>query len=94
MLPVSNMEKAKEFYSDKLGFKVVHDYWQDDNNWWISIALPEGGVSITLSRHHGKMKPGNMMMYFATSDADAAHNELTGKDVKVNEVKDDLYGPG
>jgi len=91
---VSDMQKAKEFYSGSLGLKVVQDYRQDDNNWWVSVTLPEGGVSITLSTHHGKMKPGNTMMYFATSDVAAAHKELTGKGVKANEVKDDLYGPG
>jgi catechol 2,3-dioxygenase-like lactoylglutathione lyase family enzyme len=32
-LPVSDMQKAKEFYSDKLGLKLVQDYRQDDNNW-------------------------------------------------------------
>ena len=93
-MPVSDMQKAKEFYSDKLGLKVVQDYRQDDNNWWVSLTLPEGGVTITLSTHHGKMKPGNMTIYFATSDVAAAHKELIGKSVKVNEVKDDLYGPG
>ena len=93
-LSVSNMGKAKEFYSDNLGLKIVQDYRQDDNNWWVSVSPPEGGVTITLSTHHGKMKPGNMTMYFATSDVVAAHKELSGKDVKVNEVKDDLYGPG
>jgi catechol 2,3-dioxygenase-like lactoylglutathione lyase family enzyme len=93
-LPVGNMGKAKEFYTDKLGLKIVQDYRQDDNNWWVSLTFPEGGVTITLSTHHGKMKPGNMMMYFATSEVAAAHKELSDKDVKVNEVKDDLYGPG
>ena len=93
-MAVSDMQKAKEFYSDKLGLKVVQDYRQDDNNWWISLSLPEGGITITLSTHHGNMKPGNMTMYFATSDVAAAYKELSGKDVKVNEVKDDLYGPG
>jgi hypothetical protein len=33
-------------------------------------------------------------MYFATSDVAATHKELSGKAVKVNEVKDDLFGPG
>jgi catechol 2,3-dioxygenase-like lactoylglutathione lyase family enzyme len=93
-LPVSDMQKAKEFYSDKLGLKVIQDYRQDDNNWWVSLTLPEGGVTITLSTHHGNMKPGNMTTYFATSDVSAAHKELSGKNVKVNEVKNDLYGPG
>jgi hypothetical protein len=40
------------------------------------------------------MKPGNMTMYFATSAVSAAHQELSGKGIKANEVKDDLYGPG
>jgi catechol 2,3-dioxygenase-like lactoylglutathione lyase family enzyme len=93
-LPVSDMQKAKEFYSDTLGLKVIQDYKQDDNNWWVSVALPEGGVTITLSTHHGNMKPGNMTMYFSTSDVSAAHKQLSGKGVNVNEVKDDLYGPG
>jgi len=93
-LPVSDMHKAKEFYGDKLGLKIVQDYRQDDNNWWVSLTAPESGVTITLSTHHGKMKPGNITMYFATSDVAAAHKELSGKGVKVNDVKDDLYGPG
>ena len=70
-LPVSDMLKAKEFYIDKLGLKVVQDYRQDDSNWWVSLIFPGGGVTITLSTHHGKMKPGNMTTYFATSDVTA-----------------------
>jgi len=40
------------------------------------------------------MKPGTMSLYFATSDIAAAHKELSTKDARVNDVKDDLYGPG
>lgn len=93
-MPVSNMPKAKEFYSDKLGLKIVQDYRQDDNNWWVSIAIPESGVTITLSTHHDEMKPGNMRMYFTTSDVISTHEELIRKGIKVNDVKNDLYGPG
>jgi len=35
-----------------------------------------------------------MRLYLATSHIEAAYNELKAKGVKVNEVKDDLYGPG
>lgn len=94
MLAVSDMPKAKAFYADKFGLKVTKDYRQDDNHWWVSLALPEGGVTITLTTFHGNAKPGTMVLHFATSDVTAAHKELSGKDVKVNEVKDDLYGPG
>lgn len=93
-MAVSNMPKAKEFYVDKLGLKIKQDYRQDDKNWWVSLTLPDGGVSITLSTFHGNAKPGTMNLYFATSDVAASHKELVNKGVKVNEVKNDLFGPG
>lgn len=93
-MAVSDMPKAKEFYADKLGLKVTTDYRQDDGHWWVSLTLPEGGVTITLSTFHGNTKPGTMNLYFATSDVTAAYKELSNKGVKVNEVKDDLFGPG
>ncbi len=94
MMAVSDMPKAKEFYADKLGLKVTTDYRQDDNNWWVAVTLPEGGATITLSTYHEDMKPGTMMLYFATSDVTASHTGLSEKGVTVSEIKDDLYGPG
>ncbi|MFB3889346.1 MAG: VOC family protein [Candidatus Bathyarchaeia archaeon] len=93
---VSNMPKAKEFYADKLGLKATTDYRINDDNWWVSLTLPEGGATITLARTTGSenMKPGTMTLYFETSDIAAAHKELSDKGVKVNEVRDDLFGPG
>jgi hypothetical protein len=35
-----------------------------------------------------------MNLYFGTSDVDAAQKALSDKGVKVNKVKDDLFGPG
>ena len=43
---------------------------------------------------HGQMKPGTMTLYLSTSNIEATYNELKAKGVKVNEIKDDLYGPG
>ncbi len=94
VVAVGDMPKAREFYRDKLGLKVVKDYQQDDDKWWVSLVLPEGGVTITLTTYHGEMKPGNMVLYFAASDVAASHKELGGRGVKLNEVKDDLFGPG
>jgi len=93
-MAVSDMAKAKAFYVDKLGLKVTTDYRKDDDNWWVSLTFAEGGASIILTTAHENMKPGTMKLYFATSDVAAAHNELSAKGAKVNEVKDDLFGPG
>jgi len=92
---VSDMPKAKEFYVEKLGLEVTQDYRQDDDTWYMSLTLPEGGVTINLTfTRHGDIKPGNVGIYFASSDVVAAHKELSDKGVKVSEVQDDLYGPG
>ena len=71
---VSDMPKAKAFYADKLGLKITTDYRKDDDNWWVSLVLPEGGATITLSRATGfeNMRPGMMTLYFETSDIVAA----------------------
>ena len=94
-LAVSDMPKAKAFYADTLGLKVTKDFRQDDQNWWVTLTSTEGGVSINLARYGEYIvKPGSVGLYFKTSDVAAAHKELGGKGIKVNEIQDDLFGPG
>ena len=94
---VSEMPKAKSFYADKLGLKITTDYRIDDDNWWVSLTFPGGGATMTLARassHPGNIKPGTLSLYFETSDVVAAHKEISSKGVPVNEIQDDLFGPG
>jgi catechol 2,3-dioxygenase-like lactoylglutathione lyase family enzyme len=94
-LAVRDMPKAKAFYADTLGFKVTKDYRQDDQNWWVTLTPPEGGVSITLARYGEQIiKPGTVGLYFKTSDVAAAHQALSEKGVNVSDIQDDLFGPG
>ena len=94
-LAVSDMPKAKAFYADTLGLKVTKDYRQDDQNWWVTLTSHDGGVSINLARYgEHVIKPGTVGLYFKTSDVAAAHKELSKKGAKVNDIQDDLFGPG
>ncbi len=93
MVAVTDMAKAKAFYAEQLGWSVTTDYGQGDHH-WVSLELPGGGATLTLLTMHGQMKPGAMTLYVSTSNIEEANNELKAKGVKVNEVKDDLYGPG
>lgn len=93
-MAVSDMPKSKAFYTDMLGCKVANDYRKDDDNWWVSLTLPDGGASFTLTTNHENMKPGTMKVYFASQDVDAANKELSSKGANVNDLKDDLFGPG
>ncbi|HXQ36984.1 MAG TPA: glyoxalase superfamily protein [Anaerolineales bacterium] len=95
---VSDMNKAKEFYAEKLGLEVATDYRRNDNNWWVTLTFPGGGASITLARssttHNEPPKPDTIGFYLSTSDIAAAHKELNEKGVKPGEIMDNLYGPG
>jgi predicted enzyme related to lactoylglutathione lyase len=99
-MAVSDMPKAKAFYAQTLGLAVTTDYRQDDDNWWVTLTLPQGGVSITLAYtnlvtgQHAHIQPGTMSIYFATSDLAAAHKELRAKGANANAIQDDLFGPG
>ncbi len=95
---VSDMNRAKEFYAQKLGLQVVTDYRRNDDNWWVMLAFPGGGATITLARSsvtcNEPPQPGIVAFYFSTADIAAAHKELTERGVETGEIRDDLYGPG
>lgn len=94
---VADMSKSKNFYVTKLGFEITTEYRQDDDNWWTTLALPEGGTNLTLSRASvspESIKAGTLAMYFEVSDINAAHEEVAGKDIETDGVQDDLFGPG
>jgi catechol 2,3-dioxygenase-like lactoylglutathione lyase family enzyme len=93
MMAVTDMAKAKAFYAEQLGFRVTKDFGQGAQH-WVTLELPGGGPTLSLSTLHGNMKPGTMRLYLATSDIDAARDEFEAKGVKVSDVQDDLYGPG
>src|SRR5258708_31260038 len=93
LMSVTEMAKAKAFYAEQLGWSVTTDYGQGDRH-WVTLELPGGGASLTLSTMHGKMKPGTMTLYLSTSNIEAAYDELKAKSVKVNECTDHLHGPG
>lgn len=59
----------------------------------MGLALPEGGVTITLTTYREKFKPGTMALYFATSDLTAAHEKLVEKGVEASTILNDLHGP-
>ena len=95
---VSDMKKAKEFYAEKLGLEVATDYRRNDDNWWVTLILPDGGATITLARSsttsNEPPKPGTVGFYLSTSNIAATHKVLNEKGVETGEIRDNLYGPG
>ncbi len=89
-MAVSNLDKVKEFYTGKLGFKVISDFKYDKDQGgvpagsrWVSIQPPSGEIQITLTNVFENMKPGSMKLYLSTPDIEAASQELKAKGVKL-----------
>jgi predicted enzyme related to lactoylglutathione lyase len=92
-MAVTEMAKAKAFYAEQWGWSVTNDVGEGDRH-WVGLELPGGGVKLTLSTMHENMQPGTMKLYLSTSNVEAAYDALKAKGVEVNDVKNDLYGPG
>lgn len=93
-MAVTDMDKAKAFYTETLDFTVRNEYGQGDHQ-WVSLDVPGGAPSVNLTTFHENMKPGTMKLYLSTPDIKAAYEELKTKGVKpATEITDDLYGPG
>jgi predicted enzyme related to lactoylglutathione lyase len=90
-MAVTDMAKAKEFYAEKLGFKVTKDYGQGDQH-WVSLDAPGGGASLNLTTMHENMKPGTMKLYLSTPDIEAAYKELKAKGVEPTSEITDVNG--
>lgn len=99
-LPVSDQERAKSFYVDKLGFQVTADYIMGNaeageraGNRWITLRPPGGGPSITLTTWFEDLSPGAMKMSLSSSDVEQTYQELKAKGIQPNnEISDAPWG--
>jgi uncharacterized glyoxalase superfamily protein PhnB len=90
-MAVRNMDEVKQFYTEKLGFKVTNDFSYNEaqakqvglpaGSRWISLELPGGGESINLTNVFENMNPGSMKLYLSTIDIEHAYKELTARGV-------------
>jgi len=88
VVPVSNVDRAKSFYVDQIGFTLDHDVTQNDMR--IVQLTPRGsGCSIVIGVGVGEMAPGTLKgLQVVVPDIEAARAELVGRGVEVSEIKE------
>jgi catechol 2,3-dioxygenase-like lactoylglutathione lyase family enzyme len=94
---VSDVQRSKAFYTEKLGFKVTSDSQDfsqgNSRDRWVSLMPPGGGVSFNITNVFENMQPGTLKLYLSTPDVRAAHEELRARGVKPNHnVTEDSWG--
>jgi catechol 2,3-dioxygenase-like lactoylglutathione lyase family enzyme len=85
MVPVTDQDKAIEFYTKKLGFSLVADVPYGEGQRWVEVALPAGGANIALAPATGRFQPGGMTgIALVSKDPRGDHAELKASGVDVD----------
>jgi predicted enzyme related to lactoylglutathione lyase len=93
-VPVSDVDRAKSFYVDKIGFNDDHDHQVSDELRFVQLTPPGSACSIALTTGGAhNMEPGSVEgLQMVIEDADAARTELADRGVKVGEVQEFPWG--
>jgi catechol 2,3-dioxygenase-like lactoylglutathione lyase family enzyme len=94
VVPVADVERAKEFYAGKLGFNVDTDAQLSDDFRVVQLTPPGSGCSIILMTQGAQMEPGTLKgPQLVVSDLRATREELAARGVEVSEVQVIAGGP-
>lgn len=85
LLPVSDVDHAKEFYT-RLGWRLDDDIVMGDDFRVVQFTSPGSGCSISFGRGVTTAAPGSFQGGLIVSDIEAAHRELVARDIKASEV--------
>jgi catechol 2,3-dioxygenase-like lactoylglutathione lyase family enzyme len=92
-VPVTDVDRAKGFYVDSLGFTADFDEVVNEQLRFVQLTPPGSACSIVMGVGIGDMEPGTQRGLLAViADADAVHAELTAKGVEVSPVADLAWG--
>jgi catechol 2,3-dioxygenase-like lactoylglutathione lyase family enzyme len=92
-VPVSDVDRAKDFYVDKVGFVLDHDHVISDELRFVQLTPPGSACSITIGKGLTQMTPGSLdNMQIVVSNADDIRAELVGRGVEASEVDEQPWG--
>jgi catechol 2,3-dioxygenase-like lactoylglutathione lyase family enzyme len=88
VVPVSDVDRAKRFYSEQLGFVVDVDQATGDAFRVVQLTPPGSACSITIGKGLVESAPGSLQgLQLVVSDIDAARDLLAGQGVEVTPVR-------
>ena len=87
-IPVSDVDRAKSFYVDRVGFVLDHDHTVSDEIRFVQLTPPGSACSIALGKGVTDAAPGSVRgMQMVVADVDAARAELAERGVEVSDVQ-------
>jgi catechol 2,3-dioxygenase-like lactoylglutathione lyase family enzyme len=93
VLPVADVDRAKAFYVDQVGFNADHDYQVTESLRFVQLTPPGSACSIVMGTGITDMKPGSQRgLQMVVSDAEAARRQLIERGVKASDVDVQPWG--
>ena len=88
VVPVSDIDRAKQFYSEQVGFVVDVDHQPNDEFRVVQMTPPGSGCSVTIGKGLAAMEPGSLQgLQLCVVDIEAAHAELAARGVPVSPIQ-------
>jgi len=92
-VPVSDVDRAKAFYTEKAGFNADHDHAVSEEIRFVQLTPPGSACSIAIGTGLVDTAPGSAKgLQLVVDDVRAAHDELAGRGVEVSEVQSFPWG--
>ena len=87
VVPVTDVDRAKKFYADQLGFNLDFDTEVSDELRVVQLTPPGSGCSVVIGKGISEMQPGSLKgVQLVVPDIRAAHSELVERGVEVSDV--------
>jgi catechol 2,3-dioxygenase-like lactoylglutathione lyase family enzyme len=88
LLPVSDVDRAKEFYTEKVGFNLDVDTSPKQDFRVVQLTPPGSACSVTIGTGLIDTEPGSVKgLHLVVNDIEAGRNELKGRGVEVSEIR-------
>jgi predicted enzyme related to lactoylglutathione lyase len=92
-VPVSDVDRAKRFYTEQVGFNADQDHRLSDELRFVQLTPPGSACSIALGVGVTDARPGSVTgLQMVVDDIEAAHAHLADRGVEVSEVQDFPWG--
>jgi catechol 2,3-dioxygenase-like lactoylglutathione lyase family enzyme len=93
ILPVSDVDRAKAFYVDQVGFHPDHDHTVNENLRFVQLTPPGSACSIAIGKGITNKTPGTVGgLMMVVADIEQAHRHLSQRGVAVTDVHDEAWG--
>ncbi|HEX5120743.1 MAG TPA: glyoxalase superfamily protein [Pseudonocardiaceae bacterium] len=88
LVPVTDVDKAKAFYTDQLGFHVDVDHKAGDNFRVVQLSPPGSACSVAMGVGITDAEPGSVRgLHLVVTDIEAARAELVGRGAAVSDIR-------